>query len=148
VLLVVLHDAHCELRCITSNSSDDEALHLSPVYAGSVPSFKKERFSARLALVTRRVGCNPVSEQFDRISRVGRHLLNGWRSEEALQTLQMFYFTPHCKGQSSLTRLEHCTCIQESRYNVINGYFVSRYLTCAEVIGYRHGCEGCDESHS
>ena len=50
------HDAQCELRCVTSNSGDDEALYLSPVYPGAVPSFKKQRFSARLALVTRKSG--------------------------------------------------------------------------------------------
>ena len=71
--VVRLH-AQCELRCIASNSGDDKALNLPPVYAGAVPTFKKQRFSARLALVTRRVGCNPVSEQFNRISLVGRHL--------------------------------------------------------------------------
>ena len=67
----------CELRCITGNSGGDEALYLSPVCARAVPSFKKQRFSARLALMTRRVDCIPVSEQFDRISRVGSRLLNG-----------------------------------------------------------------------
>jgi hypothetical protein len=50
------------------------------------------------------------------------------------------YFALHCKGQRPLSRPEHCTCLQESRYKVINGYFISRYLTCAEVMGYRYGC--------
>ena len=36
------HGAQCELRCVTGNSGGDEALYLSPVYAGAVPSFKKQ----------------------------------------------------------------------------------------------------------
>ena len=73
----MLHDAQCELQCITSNSGDDKALYLPPMNARVAPSFKKLRFSARLAFVTRKVGCSPASEQFDRIRRVGRHLLYG-----------------------------------------------------------------------